>query len=118
MPAGSSFDLVLSGASFYPGFDTFAVGVASRTLAFDLHGGHDAPIAEQLAENTYVAFSGRAVAEIGTPILTTVSAPFDGWIQYCAATSPLSGYYNCQEARKTAFVHCESTGHRLILARR
>lgn len=118
IPAGSSFDLVLSGAPFYPGFNTFAVGVAGRTLTFNLHGGHDAPVAEQLADNTYLAFSGGAVAEIGSPTLTTVSAPFAGWIQYCASTLPLSGYYNCLPARTTAFVHCESTGHRLILSRR
>ena len=43
---------------------------------------------------------------------------FEGAVDYCVLRSPMTGqYFNCDRSQAVTNVHCESTNHRLILAR-
>ena len=88
VPANTSFALTVSGAPFLRTFDSFSIGVAGDYLGFFLHGGHDPPIVEEIAANTYLAFSGNASASLPSPAMSTISATFDGWINYCEMRRP------------------------------
>ncbi len=128
VPANTSFALTVSGAPFLRTFDSFSIGVAGDYLGFFLHGGHDPPIVEEIAANTYLAFSGNASASLPSPAVSTISAAFDGWINYCEMRAPMgSGVYNCGTSNWTGepipgasvtYGLCQSKNHRLILARR
>jgi hypothetical protein len=125
IPADTSFKVTVAGASFLAGLADFGIGVIGDHVDLWLDGGHDPPLVEQLAPNTYLAFSGNATASVAAPILS-ISASFDGWIEYCVMKTPIGSYYNCGTdntgavvmGQALARVHCESTNHRLILTRR
>ncbi|MEO8682831.1 MAG: carboxypeptidase-like regulatory domain-containing protein, partial [Vicinamibacterales bacterium] len=55
-PAETSFALTVSGATFLRTFDSFDIGVAGDYVGFFLDGGHDPPVVEQVANNSYLAF--------------------------------------------------------------
>ena len=109
-PADSSFVVKVSGASFLPRLDSFQVGVAGDYVAFFLDAGHDAPVVEQLAPDSYLAFSGNSAATVSAP---STSMAFDGWIDYCL-NSPLGFNNGCSSGTG----HCQSSNHQLILTRR
>jgi hypothetical protein len=120
--------VVVDGAPFLTGFNGFLIGVAGDYLGFWLHGGHDPPIVEQLSPTTYLAFSGNARASSGSTGASTISVPFEGWIEYCELKGPMTTPpYNCGTSPRTGepipgaavvYTHCESTNHRLTLMRR
>jgi hypothetical protein len=123
----SSFTLIASGVAFLGNLNNFPIGVVGDYLDLWLHGGHDPAVVEQLAPNTYLAFSGNATASVGTSPVSTISMPFDGWIDYCVLKAPMGSTYNCGTSnttgepipgQATAYAHCESKNHQLILTRR
>jgi hypothetical protein len=125
-PPGTAFHLTVTGALFLGTLNGFDIGVAGDYVDFFLDGGHDPPVVEQLAVNTYLALSGNAAASIGTPPGSTISAPLEGWIDYCVMPSAMSSGYNCGTSNTTGDpipgaavtrAHCESNHHRLILTR-
>ena len=94
LPEGGTPYLVqMSGATFQPNpswaeyaYGTFPVAVAGNVLTFPLLTFDGRPgLVENTSSHTYVAFSGNATA---SPIrgTSTVSATFDGWIEFCAAS--------------------------------
>jgi hypothetical protein len=125
-PADTSFKVAVAGASFFAGLGDFGIGVIGDHVDLWLDGGHDPPLVEQLAPDTYLAFSGNATTSVAVPI-SSISASLDGWIEYCVMKTPMGSYYNCGTDNFTGAVitgqavaraHCESTNHRLILTRR
>jgi hypothetical protein len=115
MPAESSFLLKVSGRSFLPNLDSFRIGVAGDYVALFLDGGHDAPVVEQVTPDSYLAFSGNSAATVSAP---STSMVFDGWIDYCPnSPTAYSNQYGCQ-SNTAKYVHCQSSNHQLILARR
>lgn len=126
-PVNTSFTVTVSGAPFLPRFNSFGIGVAGDYLGFNLHGGHDPPLVEQLAPNAYLAFSGNAAATVGASGAATISTTFRGWIEYCELKSPMGSTYNCGTSPFTgepipglavAYSHCQSENHQLIFWRR
>jgi hypothetical protein len=116
-PANTSFLAAVSGAQFLKGYESFPVGVAGDLVAFDLRG--EGPwVVEESSPNTYLGFDGRAEFSVGTARGSTMSAPFQGWIDYCALKSPMGRYYECRAGLADAHAECESTNHQLILSRR
>lgn len=115
IPAASAFELMLGGAAFL-GRPTLTVGVAGDQVAFWLHGRHDAALVEQLGADTYLAFSGSATASRETTTASTISASFDGWIEYCATASAMGADYSCANARVRT--QCDSQHHSFVLTRR
>lgn len=123
----SSFTLTASGASFLGNLNNFPIGVVGDYVDLWLHGGHDPALVEQLAPNTYLAFSGNATASVGTSPVSSISMPFDGWIDYCVLKTPMGSHYNCGTSDTTGepipglattYAHCESKNHQLLLMRR
>ena len=123
----SSFTLTASGESFVGNLNNFPIGVVGNYLNLWLHGGHDPALVEQLAPNTYLAFSGIATASVETSPVSSISMPFDGWIDYCVLKTPMGSIYNCGTSNTTGepipglattSVHCESKNHQLLLTRR
>jgi hypothetical protein len=126
-PVNTAFDVTANGASFLPTFSGFSIGVAGDSLAFWLHGGHDPPLVEQLAMNTYLAYSGFARASVNGSDGPSISAAFEGWIDYCVMPYAMGAVYNCGTSPRTGEpipgvsivrAHCESSNHRLVLTRR
>ena len=123
----SSFTLTASGAAFLANLNNFPIGVIENYVDLWLHGGHDPAVVEQLAPNTYLAFSGNATASVGMSPVSTISMPFHGWIDYCVLQTPMGAIYNCGTSNTTGepipglatrYAHCESRNHQLILTRR
>jgi hypothetical protein len=125
--ASSSFTLTASGASFLGHLNNFPIGVVGDYVNLWLHGGHDPALVEQLAPHTYLAFSGTATASAGTSPASSISMPFDGWIDYCVLKTPMGSIYRCGASTTTGepipgsattHAHCESENHRMLLTRR
>lgn len=125
--SATGFVLAATGASFLNGLTGFGIGVAGDSLGLWLHGGHDPALVEQLAPNTYLAFSGVAAASVGSSPVSTISTAFDGWIDYCVMSKPMASGYNCGTSNITGepipaaavtYTHCQSPNHRLTLTRR
>jgi hypothetical protein len=118
--------VMLSDATFLGNFKSFDVGIAGNYVDFSLDGEHDPPVVEQLAPNTYVAFSGDARLTVPAGA-STLSAPFAGWIEFCVMPSAMGAIYNCGTSNTTGEpipgaavvrAHCDSRNHRLVLIRR
>jgi hypothetical protein len=70
---------------------------------------------EKLGANRYIAFEGRPDTQVGTAGVSTVTALFDGTIEYCELKGDMGAYYNCAGA--IAVTRCVSTNYRLTLTR-
>jgi hypothetical protein len=109
---GTSFSANLSGATFFDRHDSFPVGVAGNRVVFLTE--DDLPyLVEEVAPNTYLAFSGRASVDLSDAPVSTISVSYQGLISYC--TPAFQPYAYCNQAAQQG---CESKNHRLILTRR
>ena len=115
---GTSFALTPAGAQFFGGLDHFTIGVAGDYAAFMVYNGEDFGLVEQVGPRTYLGFYGEARTSIGPSPAATVSAAFDGVIDYCALTSDTGWTYNCGSSPAVAHASCQSKNHRLTLTRR
>ena len=114
IPPNTWFNAVLGGAPFILDKVGFLIGVAGDYIAF--LESEEPWIVEEFAPNTYVAIGGSAAATAG-PAVSTITAPFDGSIEYCERQSPMGMYYSC-DAIARARARCTSKNHRLTLTRR
>jgi hypothetical protein len=115
-PANSVFWATVSGGSFLQYYNWFQVGVAGADIGIELRG--DGPsVIEDMGTHRYIAFEGRADVRVATSVVSTITAPFDGSIDYCELKSDIGSYYNCG-AGATANVQCTSKNHLLTLTRR
>ena len=103
IPSNTKFDAVLGGPSFLADYGGFRIGVAGGYLALNLDGGEGPRLVEEFASNTYVAIGGFAAATVG-PVFSTITAPFDGSIEYCERRSPIESYppATCQSPARNA----------------
>jgi len=113
----TSFDVTVTGAPLLGDYTIFMIGVFGDYLAFNLD--WEGPVlVEQVAPNTYLAFQGAAEASVATSGLSTISASFDGTIEYCVLTSEMGRFYSCSPGQAVTYARCASKNHRLILTRR
>jgi hypothetical protein len=131
-PADTRLELTVAGGAFLAygsgdTYDSFPIGVAGDYASFFLYGRHNPAIAERLAVNTYIAFSGNAEASLATPAASSITAPFDGWIEYCVMGSAMSNGYHCGPPDRIGDpisgavitrTTCDSPHHQLVLTRR
>jgi len=103
----------VTGGRFAPYADIFFVGVAGDYLALSTEG-EGPSIVEEVGPNRYIAYSASAGAPIGTGA-TTLSAAFNGLIEYCELKSPIGSYYDCSPALAAVREQCTSTNSRLVL---
>jgi hypothetical protein len=97
--------------------DNFAVGVAGDAVTLNLYNGEDAGIVERVPPAYYLALSGQAQA-VTTSSPATISAAFDGTIDYCGVSLAASPYDECYFPKTSAHQECTSKNHRLMLTRR
>ena len=106
--ANTGFKVEVSGAPFLSPYDFFEIGVAGDYLGLWLW---RPLLVEQLAPNTYLAFSGWAAASVGTSAVSKISTSFDGWIDYCARKSATGRYSTAIQARR---LHTHGANPRII----
>jgi hypothetical protein len=116
-PLNTRFDGTVTGGVFPPYANLFWVGVAGDYVAVSTEG-EGPSIVEQLDPLTYVAYYGSAGASIGTPSVSTLSAPFTGVIEYCELKAPIGQYYDCSPELAAAREQCTLPNSRLTLTRR
>jgi hypothetical protein len=118
-PTDTFFELTFGGAPFLTNFKTVPLHVAGDYFAVELGDFHGQPgLVEQVAETTYLAFSGSAPVSVGTSTLNSISVPFEGLIEYCVLPAAMGSRYSCEPVSAGARAQCQSTRHRLVLERR
>jgi hypothetical protein len=130
VPNGGSpatyFDVSVSQARFLSGFDSverFSIAIAGDYASIWLGDRQTQPgFVEMLDASTYVAFGGGASATLDRTA-PSIDVFFDGFVDYCVMPSPTdlpvaSFVYACPDARAISHVRCQSSRHRLTLARR
>ena len=134
---GTPYMVRMSEASFQPNpswleyaYGTFPVAVMGGTLTFPLLTFDGRPgLVEITSSHTYVAFSGNATAPV-TAGASSVTATFNGWIEFCARKSPMAdaddGYPGCAVedradptlSQPVTHARCSSANHRIVFSRR
>ena len=102
---------LVGGATFFDDWNAIGLGVAGDYVALWLE-----TLVEQIAPNTFLAFSGQAAATVDTSNLSTFVLPFRGSIEYCVTTAINGRYQDCYQGRAT-IRRCDSS-HQLTLIRR
>ena len=111
---------------FYPFQDAFDARVAADHVVLDLDFFGMPAVVEQVAPNTYVAFSGEATATL-IPGSSSITATLNGFVEFCTTRSPMEpGYVRCgedlgsgpQPDQIVTHARCESKNHRIVLTRR
>ena len=115
---GTSLTLAVSGGSFLANQDRFPIGVSGGDVTFSVYSGEEVGLVEKIAAGTFLAIGGGSLVSIDTGSVAKISAPFSGAIDYCALQSDTGWNYQCNSGPQTAYAHCESTRHQLILSRR
>ena len=117
---GTTFTLLSLGSPFLDNYRGFPIGVAGDYVAFSIYNGEDFGLVERIAPKTYLAFYGSAGGVV-VASTSTISAPFDGGIEYCESSSDISDMatiYSCMPALPDSRAQCVSKNHRLTLTRR
>lgn len=119
-PAGSFLWANISGVSFLANQRRIPILIAGDVVSFWLgEHGYGAFFVEQVAPSTYLQFDGSATVSAGPSPISSLSATFEGAVDYCVMRSPMTGsHYDCDRTRAVSNVHCVSNKHRLTLTRR
>jgi len=120
IPAGTFLWANISGVSFLANQRRIPILIAGDVVSFWLgEHGYGAFFVEQVAPSTYLQFDGSATVSAGPSPISSLSATFEGAVDYCVMRSPMTGsHYDCDRTRAVSNVHCVSNKHRLTLTRR
>jgi hypothetical protein len=110
----SWFTVTFRDAPLLSNYSSFLIGRAGEYLAFNLEESEGPYLVEEIAPNAYVAIGGMAATTVGSAP-NTISAAFEGTIEYCRLRSPMGTYYDC--AANVARSRCGSRNHRVTLTR-
>jgi hypothetical protein len=113
--SSSSFKVTPRGGVFPSGLNYFYLNTASNFVNISLGDHTDPGVTEYFAPNAYLAFNGSAAISTETPV-STISTPFEGWIDYCV-NAAMGGRYDCTPDKTVTRARCESANHQLILRR-
>jgi hypothetical protein len=114
-PAGTYFQVTLSGAAFAPFYNGFRIGVAGDLVALEFWG-EGLGFVEQLAPRTTLGFAGHAEVTAGADGFSRISTMFEGVVDYCVLASDSDRFYDCTPP--STHVACKSGNHRLTLDKR
>jgi Carboxypeptidase regulatory-like domain len=112
-----SGDFLIDPFNQSPTSPVFSIGVAGHDLGFNVD--FDGPLlVEQLDSKTFLSIDGIAYAAVDTSAPSAITAPLDGYFDYCVLKSE-GTYRSCSITSQTV-THsgCASRNHRLILTRR
>jgi hypothetical protein len=110
----SLYVATLSGATFFPYHNTINARVAGDAAVFNIDPYSDMVVTEALTGSAALTFWGTSRATVGGP---SISAPFDGTLEYCPNAPGSQGtfpYIRCAVPP----VDCVSSNHRLTIMRR
>jgi hypothetical protein len=121
--AGATF--LADQGGFFPVLDAFGARVAADYVVLDLDDFGGPAVVEQIAPNTYLAYWGEAAVSVASGS-STISATFDGYVEFCATKSPMEHGYECRQDQRAdptpsqpvTYTRCESKNHQLVLTRR
>jgi len=117
-PAGAStsFKVTPKGSAFPEGLNYFWLNVAGNYAAVVLGDHTDPGVTERLGDSRYVAYGGWATVSVD-PAASTISTPFEGWIDSCVNPN-MGPRYDCSPSATVTQNRCHSTKHLMTLARR
>ena len=123
-PASSQFELTILDPPVlhdYPWEGAF-IDVAGGNLVMGVGNLHGSPgLIERVAPDAYISFDGWSEGVPGTSGAPTLTAAFDGVIEYCelpAGVSPLiTGRYACPAGNAITRAQCVSAKHRFTMTR-
>jgi hypothetical protein len=115
---GTSLRLTVDGGSLLPDRNSFPIVVAGNSVSFIMYNDYDFALVEKIAPGTFLAVQGGAAVSMDEGPVARMSMPFSGVIDYCALQSDTGWTYQCNSSPRTAYQHCESKQHELILSRR
>jgi hypothetical protein len=113
--ADTSFKVTPKGSDFPAGLNDFWLNAAGNFIAVVLGDHTDPGVTERVAPDTYLAFNGSATVSVGSPV-STISTPFDGWIDLCVNPT-MGNRYDCTPGRAITRTRCYSARHQLVLTR-
>ena len=108
-PANTIFRV--AGETVLEDWNAIGLGVSGDYVAMWLE-----TLVDQLAPNTFLAFTGEAAAVVGASSPSMFVLPFDGSISHCVTTAANGGYRDCYGGPATTR-SCQSR-HQLIFTRR
>jgi hypothetical protein len=113
----SRFRALLSGASLDGYYNTIGISVTEDFIRFDMS---DNFIREEVSPDAYLTIGGVGGTSVSTSIGSTISAPFQGTLDYCNTTAEPDedNNYSCLPDLAIAHARCSSKNHQLILTRR
>jgi hypothetical protein len=103
----------LGGGDFDDYYHVVVLEVAGDQVTFDLS---DNYVLEEIAPETYFAIGGVGGTQV-MPGAASISASFNGSLDYCVTRSDKGGAYPCMGDMVT-HARCDSRNHRLTLTRR
>ena len=114
-PSATSFKVTPIGGDFPEGLNHFYLNVAGNYINVTLGDHTDTGVAERIAPDRYFGFNGSATVSVVAPV-STISTPFQGWIDYCVNPA-MGARYDCTPGPTVTLARCESNRHQLILSR-
>jgi hypothetical protein len=112
----TSYEVTIKGSVFSDTYHLFYLNVAGSYVNVSIGDHTDPGVAERVAPNTYFAFGGWTAVTVSSPV-STISAPFQGWIEQCVLNSEVGGRYDCGPGKAVSVSRCDSKAHELILRR-
>jgi hypothetical protein len=86
------FSVVANGKEFLEGHDYFPIRVTTNAVKFQLHEDGFPYMAERVAPNAYLAFTGEVVVS-GVTRGSMIAGSSRGSVSYCEVASPGGDYY-------------------------
>ena len=98
-------------------YNTIGISVTEDFIRFDMS---DNFIREEVSPDAYLTIGGVGGTSVSTSIGSTISAPFQGTLDYCNTTAEPDedNNYSCLPDLAIAHARCSSKNHQLILMRR
>lgn len=123
--ADTSFRATIAGGSVLPGLGwaDLWIAVAGEYLELSMGDQHGQPgLVDRVYDNAFLAVGGIGATSVGVGRVSTITAAFDGAIEYCVLTpgvSPIdgNGRYACAAPHSDTHAVCHSPDHQLILKR-
>lgn len=122
--ADTRFVATIGGGSVLPGLSwpDLGIAVAGDYLELSMGDFHGQPaVVERVHDNAFLAFGGGGTTTVGAGPVSTITATFEGAIEYCVLPPGMSpivdSRYACAAPHADTHAVCDARGHQLILRR-
>jgi hypothetical protein len=117
-PASSitSYEVSIKGCVFSDTFTYLALNDAGHFVNISIGDHSDPGVAERVDPNTYFTVGGWTTVAVASPV-TTISAPFQGWIEQCELHAAVGDRYECGPAQAASAARCDAKAHEIVFRR-